>query len=109
MLRRMTVILLALMLSLVTTATVHAQEFSGTSVLECTGFVHSKDDSDQSQGDADKAVPHHHTSCQNAHAFIPASALPALLLRPACMILPGDDAVLNHRWSSGPGLRPPIA
>lgn len=110
MLRRGYLLLYVLIASLLATATVHAQEFASPFVkLECAGYVHGDGDSDQSQGDADKAVPHHHTNCQNAPIVAPASAVRERQLRPMANSAPNYVATMAHLWSDDPGLRPPIA
>jgi len=109
MLRWNVILLCMLMMSLTTTAVVHANEVSGPPSIECSGYVHSEGDKDESQGDTDKATPHHHSNCQGGAAFVPAKAGTSLLfislfLRP---FIPA--ASIHDRWSSGPDLRPPIA
>jgi hypothetical protein len=108
-LRRARLLLCLLVASLFVTATVHAQEISLSSMIDCSGVVHSNGDADQSKGDADKAVPHHHGSCQGPSAFAPiitSGDLPIALAAPAA---PEHATTAIHRWSTGPGLRPPIA
>ncbi|MFD2428907.1 hypothetical protein ACFSUK_13605 [Sphingobium scionense] len=70
-------------LSMLTTTMVHAQEVPNAQAptIECSGYVHSDGDADQTQGDADKGMPHHHGGCQGAPAFVPASASDDMLLR----------------------------
>jgi len=109
MFRQGILVLFMLIVSLTTAAMVHASEFPGVTSLECSGYVHSEGDADQTQGDADKATPHHHGNCHGAAAFIPARDGAFTLRVP--LILPSfnpADAALD-RWSSGPDLRPPIA
>lgn len=108
MLERGYLVLLLVMASLLATAMVHAQEFSGVSMLECSGFVHTQGDADQSPGDADKAVPHHHSNCQSAPAFLPVFRDDRTLDRSTIMASASYASALTHRWSIGPGLRPPI-
>ena len=95
--------------SLVMTATVHAREMPGPNLVECSGTVHSDGDADQSQGDSDKAIPHHHGTCHGQAIQVPASGnLPwsravAGLLRGA-----GNDRFLASA-TVDPALRPPTA
>jgi hypothetical protein len=109
MLRHGFLILFLVLTSLTTAATVHAREFQGSANVECSGYVHSQDDADQTPGDGDKATPHHHSSCHGGPAFIPAknNALTLLIALTAPFPIPADSML--DRWSSGPDLRPPIA
>lgn len=109
MLRRGFLLLHLLLASLIATATVHAQEFSPSPALECAGYIHTEGDADQSPGDSDKAVPHHHTSCQSAPVSSPTRIIRERRLRPLVVATPNYVSALTHRWSNGPGLRPPIA
>lgn len=95
--------------SLLATTTVHAQEFPGAEAVDCSGFVHSEGDADESQGDADKGIPHHHASCHSAAAFVPQVSDNLLAVRPIKAVKPSFDAANVDRWSIGPDLRPPIA
>ncbi|WP_255326156.1 hypothetical protein [Sphingobium sp. EM0848] len=95
--------------SLLTTTVVHAREIPNGPTIECSGYVHTDSDSDQSQGDADKAMPHHHGSCHGSAAFVPMTASDALLPVPVDMPSRAPTAVVPKRWAIGPGLRPPIA
>jgi hypothetical protein len=95
--------------SLVVTATVHAQEILGSLTIECSGTVHSDGDADQSQGDSDNALPHHHGSCHSPSLNVPATdemsgAMRASSMRP----FPASDNVLASRLLD-PALRPPAA
>jgi|TARA_R110000803_G_scaffold91683_1_gene159223 hypothetical protein len=95
--------------SLVVTATVHAREQQGSAVIECSGFVHTDGDADQSQGDADKSIPHHHGSCQGTVMQVPAKySLPAALHDAGLRPIAGADQILAS-GSVEPGLRPPNA
>ena len=109
MFRHGILVLFMLIASLTTAAPLHASEFPGATSIECSGYVHSEGDADQTPGDADKATPHHHGNCHGATALIPArdgaSTLHAQLTLPS---FNPTEAVLG-RWSSGPDLRPPIA
>jgi hypothetical protein len=102
-------ILCLLVASFTTSAAVHASEFSNATTLECSGYVHTDGDADETQGDADRAVPHHHGSCHGA-----ASVLPTKLFAPIYIDLRKvKKSVANSSplglWTTGPDLRPPIA
>jgi hypothetical protein len=108
--RRLGKLLLCLIsLSLLSATMVHAREETNTPTIECSGFVHSDGDADQSQGDADKAMPHHHGSCHSAPAFVPVASTDEVhaLTRSAPSFIPA--ATVSKRWAIGPDLRPPIA
>ncbi|MEH3040378.1 MAG: hypothetical protein PGN21_09990 [Sphingomonas paucimobilis] len=95
--------------SLVMTATIHAREIPGPVTLECSGAVHSEGDADQSQGDADKAIPHHHGTCHGSSLDVPAggtlmSMTGADGLRP----VPAPASSFTSRLID-PALRPPAA
>jgi hypothetical protein len=95
--------------SLVMTATVHARELPGPMTIECSSTIHHDGDADQSQGDSDKTVPHHHGTCHGQAMQVPASGdLP--LSRAVAGLLGG---VGNDRFlasaSIDPALRPPSA
>jgi hypothetical protein len=95
--------------SLVMTATVHAREMPGPNLVECGGTINSDGDADQSQGDSDKAVPHHHGTCHGQAMQVPTSGnLP--LSRAVAGLLggAGDDRLLASA-SIDPALRPPSA
>ena len=107
--RLMSLLLILIASSLVMTVTVHAQELPGLTLIECNGTVHSEGDADQSQGDSDKAVPHHHGTCHSSAMQMPASdELPPSLMGARMTPLAGADQVLASS-SIGPGLRPPNA
>jgi hypothetical protein len=95
--------------SLVMTATVHAREITGPVTIECSGTVHSDGDADQSQGDADKAVPHHHATCHGQSLNLPASdALPLMARANDLHPFPAPaSAFASHLVD--PALRPPAA
>lgn len=109
MLRRGIFLFWLLIASLVTTATVHARESLDAPALECSGVAHGDGDADQSPGDSDNALPHHHGGCHGFAACVQgdtdgpglaaASSLPNILA----------DFPAPPRWSIGPHLRPPIA
>lgn len=98
-----------LLVSLTAATAIHARELAGAFDIECSGYVHSETDDDQSPEGADRAVSHHHGSCHGAAAFLPAKgAAPSIVAFLNAPILSSDRAVLG-RWISGPDLRPPIA
>jgi hypothetical protein len=74
MLRRSLLLFTLLMTSLITSTTVHASELSIAATLECSGEIHSERASDQSPGDSDRGMPHHHGSCHGHGLFIPVSS-----------------------------------
>lgn len=102
-------ILCLLVTSFTTSAAVHASEFSSSTILECSGYVHTDGDADETQGDADRAVPHHHGNCHGAASVIPAKPLAPILIDLHLV----QKAVANSAplglWTTGPDLRPPIA
>ena len=95
--------------SLMVTATVHARELPGTVTIECSGALHQDGDADQSQGDADKATPHHHGTCHGQSMQVPTSG--SLPLAQLSMALRGRAADAQAMVSSAisPALRPPTA
>lgn len=110
MLRRLWSLLLVMIASsLVMTATVHAREIPGPVTIECSGTVHSDGDADQSQGDADKAVPHHHATCHGQTLDVPASdTLPSIARVGGLRPFPTPaSAIASHVVD--PALRPPAA
>lgn len=110
MLRKLWSLLLVMIASsLVMTATVHAQEMPGIVTIECSGAVHSEGDADQSQGDSDKAVPHHHGTCHGPSLNLPATDELAAMVRAEGMRpFPGSDSAIASRLVD-PALRPPTA
>lgn len=100
---------MAMLLSLTMAVGIHARELAGTSDIECSGYVHSEGDADQSRGDADKAIPHHHNNCHGGSALSPRRET-KINISPF-IALSGffDSAVALGCWISGPDLRPPIA
>ncbi|WP_442047600.1 hypothetical protein [Novosphingobium sp. YAF33] len=102
-------LLLMLLSSFLATSALHAAEMSGPVTMECSGYVHDEGDNDQSQGDADKGVPHHHASCHGGASFLPSRDQNPLL---QSVLKQGVPATRSHalgRWIAGPDLRPPIA
>lgn len=97
-----------LMASIFTSAVVHAREVPNVPALECSGEIHTDGDSDQSRGDSDNGMPHHH-SCHGTAAFVPSTA------QGVCEFALSTESALAFtsappsRWSVGPALRPPIA
>lgn len=109
MVRRFWLLFLCLIAtSLVATTTTHAREWTGDTTLECSGALHSEGDADQSQGDADKAMPHHHGSCHGPAAAVPVT----MALDPA---VDGGSGYIGRRVAAlpsralDPALRPPQA
>jgi len=95
--------------SLMMTATVHARETPGPVTIECSGAVHSDGDADQSQGDADKAMPHHHGTCHGQSLNVPATGLLSAVPRAGDMqLFPAPDAATASHLVD-PALRPPAA
>jgi hypothetical protein len=96
--------------SLVTTAAVHAREFSGSqTTIDCSGSVHSDEDADQTPADADGRASYHHSHCHGAFANVPTGdqtgfGLP--VMRTPAMALRSS---FHERHVTGPALRPPIA
>jgi hypothetical protein len=108
MLRRLWSLLLVMIASsLVVTATVHAHEIPGQVTIECSGTVHSDGDADQSQGDADKAMPHHHGTCHGQTLDVPATeALSSMARADSLRPFPEPaNAIASHLVD--PALRPP--
>ncbi|NKI98586.1 hypothetical protein [Novosphingobium sp. SG707] len=107
MIRQGLFLLCMLIASLTTASVTHAQEFAGNAVIECSGYVHSAGDADQSDGDADKAAPHHHRACHGSGVFLAGGAHGfASAYRLAAAVVPQAEAELTGK-SIGPALRPP--
>jgi len=94
--------------SLVMTATVHAREWIGDMAVECSGAVHSDNDADQTQGDNDKAAPHHHASCDGHFIGLPAYGQAAPEWGAQSQKVIAGVSALRPR-SVDPALRPPTA
>lgn len=104
-----TLLLIMIASSLVVTATVHARELPGALTIECSGTVHSDGDADQSQGDSDKSVPHHHGSCHGPSLNVPATDGLSATARVSDMRpFPRSDIATASRLVD-PALRPPAA
>lgn len=110
MLRKLWSLLVVLIASsLMVNATVHAREIPGAVLIECSGNVHNDGDADQSQGDADKAVPHHHGTCLGSSLDLPATEALSLVARPVAL---RPVAIPDRKLPSNlvdPALRPPTA
>lgn len=109
LLRLWSLLLIVIASSLVMTATVHASEIPGPVTIECTGIVHSDGDADQSQGDGDQAMPHHHGTCHGQSLDMPAGNILSSLTRAdALRPVPAPaSAIASHPVD--PALRPPAA
>jgi hypothetical protein len=95
--------------SLVMTATVHAGEIPGPITLECSGTVHSDGDADQSQGDADTAMPHHHATCHGESVSMPSLDAVSWMERVSAeRPFPAPDSATETHLVD-PALRPPAA
>jgi hypothetical protein len=71
--------------------------------------MHVDGDADQSKGDFDKAVPHHHGSCQGQFLDLPApGALVPVVAVVSVKPFPTGLAARPSR-AVNPGLRPPAA
>lgn len=102
-------VLCMIVTALTVSATVHAREDTGAAVMECSGYVHSDGDRDQTQGDSDQAVPHHHGNCHGSASLLPGKiGAPTLFDRSSESKRIASSAALGP-WSPGPDLRPPIA
>ena len=94
--------------SLVATTTTHAREWTGETTLECSGALHSEGDADQSQGDGDKAMPHHHGSCHGPAAAVPVTMALDHVVDTRSGYIGRSVAALPSRVLD-PALRPPQA
>lgn len=110
MLRKLwSLLLIMIASSLVMTATVHAREIPGSVTIECSGTVHSDGDADQSQGDADKAMPHHHGTCHGQSLNVPATDEAASVTLEAGLLLFPVTVGPMASHLVDPALRPPTA
>lgn len=107
MIRQGLFLLCMLIASLTTASVTHAQEFTGNATIECSGYVHSAGDADQSDGDSDKATPHHHGACHGGGLFMPAlgNALAHQHVLSGGILPQAEDALIGT--DVDPGLRPP--
>jgi len=95
--------------SLITSATVHARELPGPVMIECSGTVHEDGDADQTQSDADKAIPHHHGTCHGqAMQIAGGDELPARRALAELLGIATDDRELVSSAVDA-ALRPPAA
>lgn len=98
-----------LLTSLTASTAIHARELSGAIGVDCAGYVHSQGDRDESPGDADNMVQHHHASCHGMAAVLPGKAVSTdAVMLPMARPTQLRTAALG-RWISGPDLKPPIA
>lgn len=109
MLRRSLLLFCLLLTSLIASTVVHASEFPIAAALECSGEVHTENDADQSPGDSDRGVPHHHGSCHGHGLSTPVSDSSNTLTSGASAKLYFPASDVFARWAVGPALRPPIA
>ena len=98
-----------LIVSLIATTTVHAQEIPGVVTLECSGAVHAEPDNDSkpASGEADKATIHHH-GCHSASTFIAGNTAADVFSTLPPRSYPALQIAVLLPRQSGPGLRPPI-
>lgn len=95
--------------SLLATTTIHARETPYAPTMECSGAVHHDGDADQSSGDADRAVPHHHGGCHGHHISLAAGTVSSdAVVGGADLLLAFNPVALAHS-AVDPALRPPIA
>lgn len=106
--RLWSLLLVLLASSLVVTATVHAREIPGPATIECSGTIHSEGGADRAQGDADKAMPHHHGTCHGQAQTLPTaqtlSTFQSAGLRPLAR-----TGAASPSHPVDPALRPPTA
>lgn len=107
--RILAALLIMLASSFVVTATVHARENPLKPGIECSGYVHADGDADQSKGDSDKALPHHHGACHGMAVDLPAGGLFATSVThtPLQPDPTPEASILSARVH--PALRPPSA
>ncbi len=110
MLRRFWSLLLVMIASsLVMAATVHAREIPGPLTIECSGTVHSDGDGDQSQGDANKAMPHHHGTCHGQSLDVRTTDAQTSIARAEGLrAVPAPERAMGSHLID-PALRPPTA
>ncbi|WP_294322324.1 hypothetical protein [uncultured Sphingomonas sp.] len=101
--------LMLMVSSLVMTAAIHAREIPGPVTIECSGAVHNEGDADQSQGDMDQALPHHHGTCHGSSLDLPASGtLTSIAGTDGLQPFPAPASAFASRLVD-PALRPPAA
>lgn len=109
MLRRGYLLCCLFLASLMMTGAVHAQESPSVPTLECSGAVHTEGDADQSSGDSDKNISHHHSGC---HGFAACGRLAEATTTSLFFVTQPNmmfEAPAVARSATGPQLRPPIA
>lgn len=102
-------ILCLVVTALTASAAIHSRELSGPPGVECSGYVHSDGDRDETQGDQDQAVPHHHGGCHGAISLLPAKGASLAVFDHSSERGPVAPTAALAAWSPGPDLRPPIA
>lgn len=107
--RLLSLFLVLIAASVMVSATVHASELPREVMIDCGGSVHGDGDADQSQGDSDKATPHHHGTCHSSAMAVP----PATMLTDAWTSREQRPAARSDQappsGTIAPGLRPPNA
>lgn len=109
MLRRSFLLFCLLVSSLIATTIVHAQETSYALGTECTEVLHQEGDADQSSGDADRAVPHHHGGCHGHHISTAANGAALDIVIREADLPPPHQSTARVQRAVDPALRPPIA
>jgi len=109
MLRRSLLLICLLMTALVASTTVHASEWPLAATLDCSGEIHTEGDADQSPGDPDRGLPHHHGNCHGHGLFAPVFGPSQGLMDRISSKFSFPVSDVLARWSAGPALRPPIA
>ncbi|PBN43555.1 hypothetical protein [Sphingobium sp. D43FB] len=104
-----TLLLVMIASSLVMTATVHAQERPGSLAIECSGTIHIDGDTDQSQGDSDKATPHHHGTCHGHSLSAPMTGESLVVAGASGMRSFPSSEGPTASYQGDPALRPPAA
>jgi hypothetical protein len=102
-------LLVAIASSLMISAAVHAREIPMQGMIECSGAVHSDGDADQSSGDSDKGMPHHHGTCHAQPLDLRAAGELTSVSRQADLrpFAARDEAIASRLVD--PALRPPAA